>query len=465
MECKEVREKLSAYIEGIVPAPEKPLMEEHLQTCPGCKESLADLKRTIEYVQAIPEVEPPSWLTQKVMARVRAEAETEAEARKGIWEKLFHRAPAWQTERALPTISAKPGPALREKTFRKRIWDKLFYPIPIKLPLEAAGVIAIAVVIIYVFREIQPQMQVSKAPLEGMKGPAISEVQKPTAPPSLVQESEKPISDKSIEAKRAMPSGQPAPGRKAETPASLPAPSPTPAPALPPAERYKEVGPTAGAGVKGELARQAPSGKEGGQLVFDAVKERDQLRPSIGAAKPEAELLTKKPLQPPAASERPAVQAPPSAEKENRALPYAGMKAKKDESKLEIPPAAPREERASMERAKEKSARLAVSAAPRAKALGEKEEPGIRLTLTVQDMNAARSEIEKALAELGGRVVKAEALTNGISLTAELSTDRLETLLNKLKALGEVKGEAAVPEAKQGPTTVVRIEILRTGPN
>ncbi len=459
MECKEVREKLSAYIEGIVPAPEKPLMEEHLRTCPGCKESLADLKSTIEYVQAIPEVEPPPWLTQKVMARVRAEAQTEAEARKGIWEKLFHRAPAWQTERALPTISAKPGPALREKTSRKRIWDVLLYPIPIKLPLEAAGVIAIAVVIIYVFREIQPQMQLSKAPLEGMKGPAISEVQKPVTPPSSMQESEKTISDKSIEAKHVMPSGQPTPGRQAETPASLPAPSPTPTPAPAPAERYKEVGPTAGAGVKGELAPQAPSGKEGGQLVFDAVKERDQLRPGIGAAKPEAEVLAKKPWQPPAAPERPAVQAPPSAEKENRALPYASMDTKKGESQLETPPAAPREEQASMERAKEKSARLAVSAAPRAKALGGKEEPGIRLTLTVQDMNAARSEIEKALAKLGGRVIKVEPSGNEISLTAELSSDQLETLLNKLKALGEVKGEVTGFEARQDAMSVVRIEI------
>jgi hypothetical protein len=33
-------------------------------------------------------------------------------------------------------------------------------------------------------------------------------------------------------------------------------------------------------------------------------------------------------------------------------------------------------------------------------------------------------------------------------------------LLNKLKALGEVKGEVAEPEGKEGVTTVVRIEIL-----
>ena len=462
MECREFAEKLSAYMEGIVSATEKVLMEEHLQACPGCKESLADLKRTIEYVQATPEAEPPPWLTQKVMARVRAEAE----ARKGIREKLFHRAPAWVAREEMATaVSPAPGPAPKERIPRKKIWEKLFYPIPIKLPLEAVGVIAIAVVTIYVFKGIQPQMQLSKAPLEGIRGPAISEVQKPAAPPSLVQESQKTISDQSIEAKRVMPSGQPTPGTQVETPASLPALSPAPALAPAPAERYKEVGPTAGAGVKGELAPQAPSGKEGGQLVFDAVKERDQLRPSIGAAKPEAEVLAKKPLQPPAAADRRGVQAPPLTEKENQALPYASMNAKKDESQLETPPAPPREEPAYAERAKEKAARLAVSAAPRAKALGEKMEHSIRLTLAVQDMNAARSEIEKAVAELGGRVIKVEPLGNKISLAAELSANRLETLLNKLKSLGEVKGEVAGFEAKEGGVQIITIEIFGTRPD
>jgi nitrate reductase NapAB chaperone NapD len=87
------------------------------------------------------------------------------------------------------------------------------------------------------------------------------------------------------------------------------------------------------------------------------------------------------------------------------------------------------------------------------------------LTLTVQDMNAARSEIEKALAELGGRIIKVEPLESKILLTAELSSNRLETLLNKLKSLGEVKGGVAGLEAKEGAITVVGIEILGARPN
>ena len=114
-----------------------------------------------------------------------------------------------------------------------------------------------------------------------------------------------------------------------------------------------------------------------------------------------------------------------------------------------------------MERAKEKSACLVVSAAPRAKALGEKEQPGTHLTLTVQDVNAARSEIEKALAELGGRIIKTESLERKELLTVELSSGQREALLDKLKVLGEVKGGKGETEVNEGGTELIGIEIMR----
>jgi hypothetical protein len=414
MECREVQDKLSAYIEGIVPPAEKALMDDHLEVCPGCTESLTDLKKTIEYVREIPEAEPPAWLMQKVMAQVRVEAEAAMEARKGIWEKLFH-------------------------------------PLHVKLPLEAAGVIAIAVVTIYVFKGIQPEMQLGKAPLEGIRGPVISEVQKPVAPPSSEPESQKAISDKSIESKRVMPPGQPTLRRETETQAPLPAVSA-------PAERYEEPGPTAGAGVKGELTRQPPSPKEEASSAFDLAKEKDQWKLGASSAEREGE-MAKRPSGKPVMQEKQEVGDFAPAPKENQVMPMAGMEAKKDESKLEPLPAAPGEEDAQEARAKQRSERRALSAAPAAKALAEKRETGIRLTLMVQDVNAARSETGKAVAELGGRIIETEPEENRILLTAELSTDQLEALLNKLKALGEVKGEDAMPEARQGILAVVRIEI------
>src|SRR4030042_7083165 len=142
MECKDIQKRLSAYLEKAVSPQQKTAMDAHLKQCKRCRQDLADLKRTIEYVQKLEEVEPPAWLAQRVMARVRAEAET------------------------------KPG-----------ILKKLFYPIHIKLPLEAIAVIFIAVGTIYIFKTMQPQMQLAKLPTEPKEmAPAPATAPKKEAP-------------------------------------------------------------------------------------------------------------------------------------------------------------------------------------------------------------------------------------------------------------------------------------------
>ncbi len=125
MECSEIQKKLSAYIEGVISPEEKVLIEEHLKVCEKCSNALSELEKAIEYVQGLDEIEPPAWLSQKVMARVRSEAEP-----------------------------------------KRGILRRLFYPIHIKLPIEAVAAILIAVVSIYVFKAIQPEMKLAKAPSE-----------------------------------------------------------------------------------------------------------------------------------------------------------------------------------------------------------------------------------------------------------------------------------------------------------
>ena len=134
MECGEVQKRLSAYIEKAVSPKQKALIDAHLKGCKRCKRALADLKKAVEYVQKLEEVEPPTWLAQKVMAQVRSEAE----AKRGIWQRLFS-------------------------------------PFHIKIPLEALALIFIAVGTIYVFKAMQPEMRLAQAPI----------VTKETAPPAL----------------------------------------------------------------------------------------------------------------------------------------------------------------------------------------------------------------------------------------------------------------------------------------
>lgn len=125
MECNDVQEKLSAYVEGIISHDEKMLIDEHLTLCQKCCESLADLKKTVEYIHNLEDVEPPTWLTQKIIARIRSEAKSD-----------------------------------------KRILQKLFYPLHIKLPIEAVAVIVIAVTALYIFKTIQPVVRLANAPSE-----------------------------------------------------------------------------------------------------------------------------------------------------------------------------------------------------------------------------------------------------------------------------------------------------------
>ena len=85
MECVKVKERLSDYIEGILSVEEKKLFDEHLGSCGKCSEILSDLRKTIDHLHGLEEVEPPPWMTQKVMASVREEAETK-KGRKSFYE-------------------------------------------------------------------------------------------------------------------------------------------------------------------------------------------------------------------------------------------------------------------------------------------------------------------------------------------------------------------------------------------
>lgn len=120
MECREVQDNLNNYIEGILSSEAIRPFEEHLASCNKCREAHADLKKTISHIKGIEEIESPQWLTQKVMSKVREEAE--AQQKKGVLRRIF----------------------------------SLF---SVNMPLKAAAAVAIAVTTIYIFKDIQPVVQ------------------------------------------------------------------------------------------------------------------------------------------------------------------------------------------------------------------------------------------------------------------------------------------------------------------
>jgi len=114
MDHNDIRHKLSEYMDGAVTPEENAVIEEHLKTCPLCSEALRELETTVEHMKNIEEVEPPAWMTQKIMAKVRAEAE------------------------------------------KKWFIHRLFFPLHVKLPLETLGVMLLAVMVFFMYQNNQP---------------------------------------------------------------------------------------------------------------------------------------------------------------------------------------------------------------------------------------------------------------------------------------------------------------------
>jgi anti-sigma factor RsiW len=141
MDHNDIRHKLSEYLDGAVTPQERAAIDEHLMACANCADALRELRKTIEQVKQIEEVDAPAWMTQKIMASVR----TAAEERKG----LFHR---------------------------------LFFPLAVKLPLQAAALLFVTVTVYYLYSATQPSDRYAEAPQQLAKGEA------PTAAPPALQQ-------------------------------------------------------------------------------------------------------------------------------------------------------------------------------------------------------------------------------------------------------------------------------------
>src|SRR5574337_941304 len=124
MNHNDIRHKLSEYLDGSVTAEEKSSIEEHLKSCAACSDALDELRKTIEHIKALEEVEPPAWMTQKIMATVRSEAER-----------------------------------------KKSIFERLFFPLSIKLTIQAVVVLFLAVTAYYLSQSIKPAEKYAEAPM------------------------------------------------------------------------------------------------------------------------------------------------------------------------------------------------------------------------------------------------------------------------------------------------------------
>jgi hypothetical protein len=123
MDHDSIRHKLSEYLDGAVSPEERSMIDEHLKTCEKCGAALRELQKTIEQVKQIEEVESPAWMTQKIMAKVRVEAEQ-----------------------------------------RKSVYQRLYSAVFVNLPVKAVAAVFLAAIAFYMYRDIRPQ-KLSEAPM------------------------------------------------------------------------------------------------------------------------------------------------------------------------------------------------------------------------------------------------------------------------------------------------------------
>ncbi len=174
MNCGYPKDNISAYIDGELSQKDRTLAEDHIGSCEECALYLKELRNTVSTVKTVEEAEPPTWLTQKVMAKVREEVDEE-----------------------------------------KGLLHKLFFPLHIKLPLEAFATIAVAITALFIFKAVKPEIERTRipsemlqqetevmkdstdeiAPLSSAPAGAVQEEQRKAAPAFMKEESAEPLDD------------------------------------------------------------------------------------------------------------------------------------------------------------------------------------------------------------------------------------------------------------------------------
>ena len=151
----EIKKLLSAYCGDDLTPQDRLVVEEHLKSCSECRSERADLTKTLELLRSTPEVEPPLWMTARIMAHVHEQRE---------------QAPGWL--------------------------KRLFYPLHIKLPLEGLAVLLVCVTGFYLSQRVGTELQ------QIQQIPAQKREEAPTVPsPARVQSAAEKKGDDSPPAK------------------------------------------------------------------------------------------------------------------------------------------------------------------------------------------------------------------------------------------------------------------------
>ncbi len=132
MKCGEIKERLSEYVDDILDPATKALVDQHLSACEDCQRELASLKALVSELEALDSVDPP----------------------KDFLDQLHER--------------------MEVRSRFPKILRTLFLPMRVKIPLEFAGAVAVAILVFSILHTQKDQLRLAEPPV-GLKQEGASE--------------------------------------------------------------------------------------------------------------------------------------------------------------------------------------------------------------------------------------------------------------------------------------------------
>lgn len=96
MSCREIREQLSAYLDGELSAEEAGTIRDHVESCAECGQELESLRRTVQAVAGLPSVGAPADLKEKILTDLDMETGEKSET-----TRVSRRRMLWPTAAAI----------------------------------------------------------------------------------------------------------------------------------------------------------------------------------------------------------------------------------------------------------------------------------------------------------------------------------------------------------------------------
>jgi len=127
MECSQIRELLSEYMDSMLDKETAGLVEKHLETCKDCREELAALRTISEELGSLEAVDAPADFLKKVHERIE------------------------------------------QRSLISRVFRSIFVPTRFKIPFQLATAAATAVLVFSLFNVMQSEKQIVGVPFQSKK--------------------------------------------------------------------------------------------------------------------------------------------------------------------------------------------------------------------------------------------------------------------------------------------------------